>query len=41
MVMMTRTMGIVTGATVLMLGFQTLRAAAAGGGAVVTRLRRS
>ena len=33
MVMMTRTMGIVTGATVLMLGFQTLRSAAADGGA--------
>ncbi len=33
LVMMTRTMGIVIGATVLMLGFQTLRAAAASGGA--------
>jgi MFS family permease len=33
LVMMTRTLGIVTGATVLMLGFQTLRAAAADGGA--------
>jgi MFS family permease len=33
LVMMTRTMGIVTGATVLMLGFQTLRVAAASGGA--------
>ena len=33
LVMMTRTMGIVTGATVLMLGFQTLRATAVVGGA--------
>jgi len=33
LVMMTRTMGIVTGATVLMLGFQTLRSAAVAGGA--------
>jgi MFS family permease len=33
LVMMTRTMGIVTGATVLMLGFQTLRASAVDGGA--------
>jgi MFS family permease len=33
LVMMTRTMGIVTGATVLMLGFQTLRSAAVDGGA--------
>jgi MFS family permease len=33
LVMMTRTMGIVTGATVLMLGFQTLRSVAASGGA--------
>ncbi len=33
LVMMTRTMGIVTGATVLMLGFQTLRASALDGGA--------
>ncbi|HVC61889.1 MAG TPA: MFS transporter [Acetobacteraceae bacterium] len=33
LVMMTRTMGIVTGATVLMLGFQTLRSAAGIGGA--------
>jgi MFS family permease len=33
LVMMTRTLGIVTGATVLMLGFQTLRSAAIGSGA--------
>lgn len=33
MVMMTRTLGIVTGATVLMLGFETLRAGAVSGGA--------